>query len=232
MGSGRNDQDAQALRWKPQMKNAAKRSRSLSASGTAHVADLALSNIRSIDKLRAQGHGADDPYVAKLAGRGQPAAAEKTTKSLRPQAGTPARSRRMLLVATAAVVCAVTATAFALGTGGFSSQHTIAGKVWLDRRPLGHSELRFHSTGQSDPAATVVAAQDGKFEIKGIPSGKYRVTIHPPTGAAVVSIATNYTKPESTPFQVHVNRDVNSLQLYAYKVLPKARKQTWTPGVD
>lgn len=232
MGSARNDRDAQALRWKPQMKNAAKRSRSLSSSGTAHVADQALSNIRIIDKLLAQGHGADDPYVAKLVGRSRPPATETATKCGRGPAAAPARSRRSILVASAAVTCAVAATSLALGMGGFSSRHTIAGKVWLERRPLGTAELRFHAADDAQEPATVVAARDGKFEIKGIPAGKYRVTVHPPAGSSVVSIATNYTQPESTPFQVHVNRDVHSLQLYAYKVVPTARKRTWAPGID
>ena len=93
-------------------------------------------------------------------------------------------------------------------------------------------KLLFPSSDQDDPAATVVATQDGKFELKGMPAGKYRVTVHPAAGSQVVAIATNYTKPESTPFQVHLNRDVHSLQLYAHKVVPKPRKRTWAPGID
>lgn len=223
MGSGRKGQDAQTLRWKPQMKNAAKRSCSLSTTGTAHVADQALANIRSIDKLRAQGHAVDDPYVAKLAGRGKAPAAEATTKPSRGVKKPPAGSRT-LLIAAAAVACTVAGTAVVFAMGGFSSTYTVAGRIWLERRPLGTAELRFHSADHTDSPATVVAVTDGKFELKGVPSGKYRVTVHPPTGASKAVIATTYTKPESTPLQVNVSRDVNSLQFYAYKVLPKSRK--------
>lgn len=235
MRKAHKDREPDALRWKPRMKNAAGRSRSLSATGTAHVADQALSGMCTIDKLRSQGRDVEESYVAKLAGQGLRSAATPAAASALANRGskaTAARSRRRILGITAVVACTAAAAMVAYGMGGFSSRHTVAGKVWLERRPLGTAEVRFHPADNGNAAATVIAAHDGKFELKGIPPGKYRVTVHPSADSAVVPIAANYTKPEATPFQVHVHRDVDSLQLYASRVLPKARKATWTPGID
>lgn len=227
-------QDAAALAWKPRLKNATGRTRSLATSGTGHVADEALATIRAIDKLRSRNGDVDDSDVARLAGRcrTRAEAVEPPGRRGGPAAGRPAR--RGIALPLVGTVAAVVAGMALVAWGGLlsSGRHTVAGKVWLERRPLGSAELHFHPAGPGAEALTVTAADDGRFELTGVPPGGYRVTVRPPAGSTVVSVAANYTAPETTPFQVLVKGDVASLQLRAFRVVPKPRRATWTPGVD
>jgi len=221
-------QDTQSLRWKPRMKNAANRSRSTSSTGTMNVADQALSAMRQIDRGRTADGEVDASYAARLAGQfgGQESVGKTRARG-------PATARRPWKIAMLTAAPLLTG-AVVLMNGGLwrPSQHTVAGKVWLDRRPLGEAELRFHPMHAAESPLTVVAADDGRFELASVSAGKYRVTVHPPAGSSVVTVASGYSKPETTPFQLFVSRDVASLQLYACKVLPKPRKVAWTPGID
>lgn len=228
MAKPANHRDAAALNWKPRLKNAPKRVRSTSGSDTVNEADRALSAIKTIDKFLALGGKADDSYVNVLAG----SARAPRTPPAKGAAGGPARRSRNLLLGGVAAACALGVAMFANGGLLPSSRHNIAGKVWLERNPLASAEIQLHPAGHDDAARTVVATADGQFELTGVAAGTYRVTIHPPAGGSTVSVAANYTKPDMTPLQVNVNRDVASLQLRAFKVVPKARKVTWTPGID
>lgn len=231
MAKPANHRDAAALNWKPRLKNAPKRARSTSGSDTVNEADRALSAIKTIDRFLAAGGKADDSYVNTLAGSAQTTRSSRTPPVKKAASG-PSRRTRNLLVGGIAAACALGVTLVVNGGLFASSRHTIAGKVWLERNPLGAAEIQLHPAGHDDAACTVVATADGKFELTGVVAGSYRVTIHPPAGGSTVSVAANYTKPDMTPLQVNVNRDVASLQLRAFKVVPKARKVTWTPGID
>ncbi|MFM9059336.1 MAG: hypothetical protein ACKOSQ_09475 [Planctomycetaceae bacterium] len=187
-----------------------------------------MSAINTIDRFLASGGNADDSYVNTLAGNPR---ATRTPTAKRAARGT-GRSSRNLLLGSGAAVLAVGVAVFANGGLLPSSRHTLAGKVWLERNPLGSAEIQLHAAGHDDVTCRVVAAADGRFELTGVSAGSYHVTIHPPAGGSTVSVAANYTKPDMTPLQVNVNRDVASLQLRTFRVVPKARKATWTPGID
>ena len=223
-------QDVEVLAWKPRLKNAPNRGRSQSTSGTMNVADQALSAMRQIDQRRTADGEVDDAYLNRLAGRFTPSDSVGGNQDRRQVAVAPRRRRPVLMVAGA--LCLVGAGAVSAGGLWRASRHTVAGKVWLDRQPFGAAELRFHPTGDAESSLTTIAANNGTFELKSISAGRYRVTVHSPAGSSVVRVASGYSKPETTPFQLHVNRDVESLQLYAFKVLPKPRKVAWTPGID
>lgn len=234
MKKSSGQRDAATLKWTPRLKNSAQGAGRAANSGTNLVADRALSTIGTIDRFLAAGGDAEDAYISTLATRGRPPQALSQAASVRPSRATdrrPSAGRRRLLCAGVAIASTVLAGLFASGVLQPTHRHTVVGKVWLERRPLGAAELTFHPVGRDDPR-TVVAAEDGRFELAGVAAGTYRVTVQPPAGSAAVAVAANYTKPDSTPFQLHVNRDVASLQLHAHKILPKARKATWTPGVD
>lgn len=229
MSKPSDPKDAATLSWKPRLKNAANRSRAPSTSHTEHVADQALTAMRRIDKRRTQG-GVEEDYVATLASQfGTPAAARGPARGNTRRPGGP---YRRFLVPGAVVACALATAIVAAGTPLFRGRHTVAGKVWLERQPLGTAELGFHPSGRDADAVTVTAAEDGRFELAGIAPGSYRVTVAPPAGSPPVVIAANYLKPETTPIQVHVKADVNSLQVRASRLAPKPRKATWTPGID
>lgn len=235
MKHGHSDHDPRTLRWKPRMKNRPRGSHLVPTSATTHMADRALANMCTVNKLLAQGRDVDEPYVAKLADQAWQAggAASGPRQRSGRRAGASTRgSRRTLWLAAAGALGVVGATMIANAAGVFAARHTIAGHVCLERRPLGTAELHFHLAGAGEASATVTAARDGTFRLEGIPPGEYRVTVHPPSTSSNVPIATNYTKPESTPFQVHVARDITTLQLNAFKAVPQPRKVTWTPGID
>lgn len=228
MRKPRDPKDAATLSWKPRLKNAP-RSRAPATSHTEHMADQALAAMKRIDRHRSQGGAEEESYVAKIASQFGASRAVDGVAPRKPARG-PSQRRRRFLMAVAA--CGLGATLVAYGSLLVRSSHTVAGKVWLERQPLGTAELGFHPSGRDNAAVTVTAAEDGRFELAGIAPGSYRVTVAPPAGSPPVVIAANYLKPETTPIQVHVKADVNSLQVRASRIMPKPRKATWTPGID
>lgn len=223
--------DAAALNWKPRLKNAAKRGRSLSTSGTSHEADRALATIRSIDSFVAGGGDAGDSYVTTLAGRRRMDSGTAGT-SMPARAAAAPRSRRTLLCAGAAIACLLGVTMVASGALARVERHTVAGRVFLDKKPFGGSELRFHPTGFDAPLVSGTAAADGRFELTDVKQGAYRVTVHPPGGTASVTIAAGYTEPEKTPLRLTVTRRIDNVRLETFRKMPAPRKATWTPGID
>lgn len=220
--------DAAALKWKPRLKNAPRGRRSTSTSATTHVADRALSAMRRIDRERTSDGAVDESCAARLAGHFLPQDAAVPSRRV---AARPAGSgRRTALVAVGAIAAACLGAMFVAWPSG--SSHTVAGSVYLERKPLGAAELRFHPGGDNAAVVAVVAAPDGRFRLADLAAGSYRVTIHPPGGSTIVPLAAAYTSPETTPLQVHLTRDVERLQLYASRVVPKPRQAAWTPGID
>lgn len=230
MGKSTSRRDEAALKWKPQLKNAPKGKRSTSTSITTGVADQALSAMRRIDQVR-EFNGDVEGCAAKLAGASshRELAAEARSRQAA-AAAAKTRKRRTLLLAGLAV--AGVGVAAVVAAWRSPAGHTLAGNVYLDKRPLAAAELRFHRAGDDGTALTVVAAEDGRFRLEDVAAGSYRVTIHPPQGSTVVPLAADYTTPEKTPLQVHLTRDVDRLRLCASKVPPKPRQVAWTPGVD
>lgn len=234
----KKNQSAQ-LEWKPRLKNASRRSPRASASShSMAAASNALSAIRTIDTARGDSVAVDQQLVATLARRCN----AMETAAVGRQGGVPRRKEtstpnvgRRVLIGAAAAAMLLGVTLFCGGSLLPVERHTISGRVWLERHPLGMAELRFHSSG-SDAASTkiTVAKEDGGFRLDDVPTGTYRVTVHPaPTEfAPITKVASNYGDTKTTPFELRINRDVESVQLYAHAVMPKPRKITWKPGVD
>lgn len=218
-----NRRDAAALKWKPRLKNTPQGRRSPANSAATHVADQALSAMRHIDHVRTREGAVDESRAARLAGRYLPqaqepaAAPDRRRGAGRVEAGR--RGGRKALFAGLAVAAA-TCTVGVLGLGRAVSRHTVVGRVYLERKPLGAAELRFHPGGNGSAAVTVVAAQDGKFHLEDVAAGDYRVTIHPPSGSMFVPLAAAYANAETTPLHVHLAQDIDRLQLFASKVAP------------
>lgn len=227
MSNSTNRRDEAALNWKPRLKNAPKGRRSTSTSATTNVADQALSAMRRIDQVR-DFNGDVEACATKLAGAATPR--DLAVAKLRAAAASDGRKRRTPMLAGLAVAGVCVVAVLALWRS--PARHTMAGNVYLEKRPLAAAELRFHPAGAEAEALTVVAAEDGRFRLEDVAPGSYRVTIHPPASSAVVAIAEAYTTPEKTPLQVHLTRDIDRLRFFATKVAPKPRQVAWTPGVD
>jgi hypothetical protein len=235
MGASRSESDIKALAWKPRLKESKGKSSTSSGDGSKRAAYLALANMGEIDDLRARGVEIEDSYVALLASRNRShkadAAAGKKRHDQRASQENKKPSRRALFGGLAGAAVGIVLTLFMNGFFGSSSMHTITGRLWFERRPASDVELRFHIPGAGGDGPSVVTTADGKFEIAGLPSGYYLVTLHP-TGESSLVVPPAYTQPESALFKLNVNRDVNNMQLYAYRKPPQPRKQTWVPGVD
>lgn len=227
MSKSTSRRDEAALKWQPKLKNAPKGKRSTSTSATTSVADQALSAIRRIDQVR-DFNGDVEACAAKLAGT--PTPRDIAVARLRAAANAGRRKRRTPLLAGLAVAGACAVALLAIWRS--PARHTLAGNVYLEKKPLAAAELRFHPAGDEATALSVVAAEDGRFQLEDVAPGSYRVTIHPPAGSTVVALASAYTTPETTPLQVHLTRDVDRLRLHASRVAPKPRQVSWTPGVD
>lgn len=226
MSKSTSRRDAAALNWKPRLKNSPRDRRSTSTSITTNVADQALSAMRRIDQVRGI-DGDVEGAAVRLAGNYLPPAAHTPARG--PAVAAPRKGRVPLLAGLAVAAACLVAV---IATWRSPSRHTMAGNVYLERKPLASAELRFHPAGDDVAALTVVAAEDGGFRLEDVAAGSYRVTIHPPAGSTVVTLASAYTKPETTPLQVHLTRDADRLRLQASKVPPKPRQVAWTPGVD
>lgn len=218
-----SSKDAAALKWRPRLKNAPKGKRSTSTSATTNVAEQALSAMRRIDRVRGV-DGDVEGCATRLAGCYLPQ--DAAAKPARPRAAGAERAGRRggpttLLVGLMVAVAACIAAVIVLGRP--TPRVTVAGRIYLERKPLGAAELRFHPGGSPTAAVTVVAAQDGQFHLEEVAAGDYRVTIHPPTGSRGVPLAAAYASAESTPLHVNLVKDVDRLQIFASKVAP-------TPG--
>lgn len=217
--------DAAALKWKPRLKNAPQGQQSTSTSAVTHVADRALSAMRHIDQVRTRAGDVDESSAARLAGRYLPqdTAGAPDRRRVPPPAGAGRHGGRKAMFA--GLVVAAACIVAMIAPGRSTPRHTVAGRVYLERKPLGSAELHFHPSGDGPAAVTVIAAPDGQFRLEDVASGMYRVTIHPPAGSRAVPLAAAYAHPETTPLHVHFIEDMDRLQIFACKVAP-------VPGVD
>jgi len=230
MNSRRSVDDLKALAWKPRLKNPNARRRSSASDGSMQAADLALANMGAIEKRRARGVEVDEAFVSTLASRCRPATMD-VLESKRHLGQRNSRLSWRTSASAAAVACGLLLTLFLNGVFGTSSVHTVAGRVLFERRPAGDVEIRLHPTGDGGAGPRVVTAQDGTFEIDGLRTGQYQVTLHP-SGESSPAVPAAYMAPESALFTLNVNRDVSNVQLCAYRKPPPPRKATWTPGID
>lgn len=213
-------QDAAGLAWKPRLKNAPRSTRSAASSATTRCADQALAAMQRIDQVKKHNDGViDESSLARLAGRYLPedaAASPARSRVVSRVAAGRSRGIKALLagLAAAAAVCIVSA----IGLGRTTARHTVVGRIYVDQKPLGSAELRFHPGGEGTAAVSVVAAQDGQFRLEDVAAGHYRVTIHPQSGTRRVPLAAAYAKAETTPLHVRFIQDIDRLQLHASRI--------------
>lgn len=225
--------DRQALAWKPILKNQPRSNGPRSAAGTSSAANTALSNMDEIHAVRAKGGLVDSAYVASLAARcpSHNADAAAAIKRHDQRIAKKKPSGQMLVGIVAGVACGIGAALFLTGFFSPSKLNTLAGTLLLERRPVGDVEMRFYLAGESAPAASVVTSADGKFEIAGMRSGSYVVTLHP-AGESGPAITAVYTKPESTPFKLSLSKSADNVHMYAYHKPPAPRKTPAGPSLD
>jgi len=224
--------DRQALDWKPTLKNQRRSKTARSTAGTATAANVALSNMDEIHSVRTKGGLVDEAYVASLARRcpSHNADAAAAVKRHDQRIGKKA-SGKLPLGILVGVACGIGATLALVGFFSKSSLNSVAGTLLLERRPIANVEMRFHLAGEDSPAASVVTAANGKFQIPSLPSGDYVVTLHP-AGDSGPALAPVYAKPESTLFKLSLTRSAENVQMYAYNKPPAARKASAGIGVD
>jgi len=199
--------------WKPRLKDRGKQSQ-VDASGSALAAQLAMANIKDLNRRRDRGQAVDEAVLAKISQSLDTAPAETPGQQRNPRAQqSPAKkSRRPLIAGLVCGGCVLLIAGAVLLFG--SSRYSVAGTMLLERKPLAGVELQFHAaSGQFTPSRVTTSA-DGNFAISGLPAGIYRVTLQADTQSSVdVPIA--YKNLESTPLRMKVQHNLENVSLYA-----------------
>lgn len=203
------------LDWQPRLKGRSRKgAATLTASHSARVADRAIANMKSIDRRRDRGQDVDDVVIAKLSRQLNPSASQSSE-------GDAERGRGMPVWAVPAGLAGVAALLVAIAAFGFSS-HTVNGTVLLDRRPIADVEVAFHpDAGSGTAPVRAFTTAKGAFEVKGLATGVYKVTLNP-VGESDARVPAPYKHPDSTVFRVTVGQDLSNITMYAVSE-PKRR---------
>ena len=201
-----SDTNDTSLKWKPRLKEGGSR-RVPAGSGSSAAAARAMAGIKALDRRRSQGLAIDVGALEKVSRQiGTPQPGPRPAAQPRG-----AGSRRWIVAAVGAAVAVAVACPLLLSS---ARRHSVAGTVVAGRRPLAGAELRFHDSRSGDVSARVTTASDGRFQLADLPAGEYKVTVHA-AGQAAQAVPPVYANLESTPFALHVNRDLESLRMYA-----------------
>jgi len=187
--------------WKPRLKHRSRKA-SVSANESSQAASAAMQNIKTIGRRRDQGHDVDDAFIAKMSRSLDPAAADR--KKLAAASGT-VRTPGWFVGAAAGAACTL---AVVIGMAAYSwSGYSVAGVVLANQRPLANATVSFHLGNSTGVTASVTTSTKGTFENARLPAGMYKVTVQP-AKASPDSVATIYTKPESTRLRLRVEKNV------------------------
>jgi hypothetical protein len=201
--------------WNPRLKARGQKSGE-QATGSALAAQLAMSNIKNLNRLRDRGHEVDSVVLAKISQSLDTAPPETPTQQRRQSAAqaTPGKkiSRVSLPTAlTGAAVCLLAIGALFLFR---SSRYSVSGTMLSEKKPLAGVELQFHATAGSVLPVKVTTSAEGGFSVSGLPAGVYRITVQP-DGAEAVQVPQVYKQLESTPLRLKVDRNREHETLYA-----------------
>lgn len=195
--------DREEFVWRPRLKTGGRAS---DRTETGLQAASALSAMRRIEKIRADGGNPCHREISMIAGVRHPAKrAEAKRGSAKP----------VLLIALVAALAGAGVAATAPRTS-----HRVSGTVRLGTAAI-RTELRFHpEEGDPTPAKT---SDSGEFAVPRLEPGIYRITLHNTEGPQGRTNTEGYESPESTPFVVTIARDIDHMSL---QVAPKQRGPT------
>jgi hypothetical protein len=201
--------------WKPRLKARGKNSGE-QATGSALAAQMAMANIKSLNRLRDRGHEVDSVVLAKISQSLDTAPPDTPTQQRRQSTAQTSpvnkKSRVPLVAALAgAGVCLLAIGAFFLF--GFS-RYSVTGTMLSEKNPLAGVELQFHATTGSLMPVKVTTSAEGGFSVKGLPAGVYRITVQP-DGAEAAQVPQVYKQVDSTPLRLKVDRNRENETLYA-----------------
>lgn len=199
--------------WKPRMKERGKKSQA-DASGSALAAQLAMANIKDLNRRRDRGQAVDEVVLAKISQSLDTAPAEtpgqqRGSRAAQSQAK---KSRGPLIAGLVCGCCVLLVAGAALAFG--SSRYSVAGTMLLEKKPLAGVELLFHAAGGQFTPSRVTTSADGTFSISGLPAGIYRVTLQRETPSGL-DVPMAYQSVESTPLRMKVHRNLEDVSLHA-----------------
>jgi hypothetical protein len=205
--------------WKPKMKERGGKA-TVSDSGSALAAQRAMSNIKSLNRLRDRGQEVDSVILAKISQSLDSKPAD-TPNQQRGEGASPNPStmaRGPLVVGLVCCGCVLLVAGAVLVFG--ASRYSVAGTMLLEQKPLAGVELQFHVANGNFTPPRVTTSDKGDFSIGGLPAGVYRVTLQPDVQSRM-DVPLAYKKLESTPLRMKVQRNMKNVSLYALQ--PKRR---------
>ncbi|MFM7292592.1 MAG: carboxypeptidase-like regulatory domain-containing protein [Planctomycetia bacterium] len=200
--------------YNPRLKDRGRKSGE-QATGSALAAQMAMANIKDLNRLRDRGHDVDSVVLAKISQSLDTAPPDTPTQQRRQAAAQMSagkKSRGPLLAGlTGAGVCLLAIGAFFLFG---SSRYSVSGTMRSEKKPLAGVELQFHAATGSLLPVKVTTSAEGGFSVSGLPAGVYRITVQP-DGAEAVQVPQVYKQLESTPLRLKVDRNRENETLYA-----------------
>lgn len=171
-------------------------------SGVAAAANSAIGALSTVASCRDRGEAVSHEYLAQFSsGRGQP-----NSSSTAHEVGT-WFGRTVAIVA----VLAVCLVAVVLLPPWLRHAPSVSGIILLDRNPVSGIQVVFHHEA-GNTEVRVTTGSGGEFTVESIPVGNYCVSLSSDDASRVPSA---YCSPDSSPFRLHVERDLDNLQFFA-----------------
>jgi hypothetical protein len=189
------------------------------ASGSSSTAAQAIAQMAEIQKRIARGDTDAAQFLIEKAK--QPKTAEglaedrrEKLEALKSQAaanGGLGNSKNLM-----AAIAGGAALLLVLGGFGISSLfagHSVSGTVMLDSSPLSKVELLFHPKSVDVEPIRVTTCPRGTFKLDSVPAGDYAIYVSPDN--LDVRVPKKYLAPDTTPFELKLNRDRKNLRMLA-----------------
>ena len=208
MGSTPKSSGTPAAQWAPRMKEV--KPPSAATSDSAKMAQLALANMKTIDKVRSHGGDVDQAYArlcrAERSGNRPPPASSSWAEL-------PAMVRWAAL---AVVICGtLVGVGFAL-RGGLSRSHSVAGTLTFEKRALANAKMVFHTLTSGQAVCETTTTDTGSFRLDALTAGVYKVTVHGRAGSKP-RLPSYLTRPESTPYFLTIRKDIDGIAMTAVR---------------
>lgn len=171
-------------------------------SGVAAAAGSAIGALSVVAGRRDRGEAVSQEYLARFStGSGQTTASPSRREST-------GRTGRWFAIAAALVACAAAAVVM---PNWLRTAPTVSGTILVNRTPVAGVDVVFHLDA-GDAVARATTGTSGEFLVRGIAPGDYTVFLQADDGDRVPPA---YRSPESSPFRLHVERDLENLQFFA-----------------
>jgi hypothetical protein len=207
---------------KKMMKQAARPSATAasSANGSVNTAAQALAQMAEVQKRLARGDTAAARALATkplappsfTAGSTAAAASVGATPAAEPAAASSGKRPALTAIVGGGLAAAVVtvAAAWMLSAG---ANHSVAGTVMLDQRPLAHAEVIFHPKAGAAAPIRVTSSAQGAFRVASLPAGEYAIVLA--AADAAEKLPRQYRSPESTPFRLRLTKSRSDLRMLA-----------------